>query len=146
MEAETLFGEGIGLFAVSRAAESRGGQTARRDYISRLLQSYDEAYQNAAEGSLPAKAQDSSAVRTEALRAALFFVALEDLVGRENFDRAMLRLSTATAGSEVDANQWRSALEATTGTDLAPVFRRWLNQTDVPEDFRSRYAQQRSAT
>jgi aminopeptidase N len=73
-------------------------------------------------------------------RAALFFVALEDVCGRDNLSAAFRYIVSARAGEETGYEEFRAALESASHRDLAEMFRRWLTQPGVPDDFRARYA------
>ena len=42
-------------------------------------------------------------------------------------------------GQEASYDSLRSALEESSGKNLAALFRVWLNQDGIPADFRSRY-------
>ena len=42
-------------------------------------------------------------------------------------------------GQEASFDSLRSALEEASGKNLAEVFRVWLNQKDIPQDFRDGY-------
>jgi hypothetical protein len=140
-ESEILLGRGMSLYAVTRAAAARGGAAARNAAVARLLSGYDLARQRGEDGQLLQLPADASPDRqtTYAYRAALFFVALEDGAGRENFDRALRRVLHAVGEQPIDADELRSAVEATTERDFAGVFRSWLNRPGVPDDFRKRY-------
>ena len=143
-DAETLFGRGLGLFAVVLAAEARGGQEARHLEIARLLGEYDRASMTAGKESLLQAPQESTPQQIEAnsRKAALFLAALDDLSGQNKFERAMLRLQTLMAGRGLylSLDDLRSALEASTGTPMADEFRLWLNHPGIPADFRARYS------
>ena len=141
-ESRILLGRGIGLFAVALAAEARGGASARQEQVGRLLRAYDRARREAADGPLlnvPINAA-RGLQSADAYRAALFFVALEDLAGRDHFAEALRRFWTDMADQELSAGELRSVLEAATGRDLADVFHTWLDRSGIPNDFRMRYA------
>jgi aminopeptidase N len=44
------------------------------------------------------------------------------------------------AGREIGSDELRSAMEAETGQNLAPLFHAWLDRPGIPADFRARYA------
>ncbi|HEY4581237.1 MAG TPA: hypothetical protein VIG89_09395 [Candidatus Acidoferrales bacterium] len=143
-EMETLLGPGLGLFGVALAAEARGGQQARHLEIVRLLADYDRARVPGDEGSLLRSPAESTPQQraADALKAALFLAALDDLAGQDNFERAVRRLQDAMAGRglSLSLDDLRSSLESTAGTAMASVFRLWLNRPGVPDDFRARYS------
>jgi hypothetical protein len=142
-EMETLLGPGLGQFAVALAAEAREGQPARRLEIVRLLADYDRARVPGDEGSLLRSPAESTPQQraADALKAALFLAALDDLAGQDNFERALQRLQVAMTGRGLSLalDDLRSSLETTAGTAMADVFRLWLNHPGVPDDFRARY-------
>jgi hypothetical protein len=144
-EMETLLGRGLGLFAVALAANDRGGQTARRSEIARLLAAYDRARVPGGEGSLLQPPAESTPQQRAAnsYKSALFLAALDDLAGQENFEAAIRRLQDAMAGRglSLSLDDLRSSLELSAGTALADVFRLWLNRPGIPDDFRARYGQ-----
>jgi aminopeptidase N len=43
------------------------------------------------------------------------------------------------AGESIGDAELRSALEAASGRDLAPMFREWRSLSDVPLEFRAKY-------
>jgi aminopeptidase N len=149
LETETLLGPGLGMFAVALAAEARGGQDARRLEIVRLLADYDRARVPGDDGSLLRSPAESTPQQraADALKAALFLAALDDLAGQDNFETAVRRLQDAMAGRglSLSLDDLRSALESTAGTAMADVFRLWLNRPGIPDDFRARYSQASAA-
>lgn len=143
-ESRILLGRGISLFAVALAAEARGGEAARRSQIARLYAAYQGSISRAGDQPLVNVPVDATLeqLSTDAYRAALFWAALEDLAGPDNFGRAMRRYWTATKDQPLEMDELRSALEAAAGRDFAPAFRTWLNRPGVPDDFRARYSAQ----
>jgi len=149
-DVETLLGPGLGMFSVALAAEARGGQEARRLEIVRLLADYDRARVPGDEGSLLRPPAESTPQQraADALKAALFLAALDDLAGQDNFERAVRRMQDAMAGRglSLSLDDLRSSLESTSGTAMADAFRLWLNRPGVPDDFRARYASPLAST
>ena len=143
-DVDTLFGRGLGLFAVALAAEARGGQPARRLEIVRLLAEYDGARVAGSDGSLlqPREQSTPQQLAANALKAALFLADLDDLAGQNKFEEAMRRLQIAIAGRglTLSLDDFRSSLETSTGNPMAGVFRQWLNNPGVPDGFRERYS------
>jgi len=137
-EEESLMGRGAGLFAVVLAAEERGGIPAREREIARLLAAYDRASAPSGQISLAA---DSARDRRlpGAFKNALFWAALEDLAGRQNFEHAVRRMVQARAGLDLSVDDLRAAIEWATGRDFYDTFRMWLDRPGIPENFRTRY-------
>src|SRR5712692_1455405 len=96
--AELLMGRGARLFALVVAAEARG-QDERRRTVELLLNRYDDSRRMAMDRALdepPAGYSPAERLST-GYRAALFFVALEDLCGRDNFRAALIDMIQAAA-------------------------------------------------
>ena len=139
--AELLMGRGARLFALVVAAEARG-QEERRRTVELLLKRYDDSRRLALDRALdgpPAGYSPAERLST-GYRAGLFFVALEDLCGRDNFRAALFDMIQARNGDDVGLADLRAAVEAASHRDLSELFRAWMNRPGVPEDFRTRYA------
>lgn len=139
-EAQILMGRGVGLFSLVVAAEARG-QDQRTRSIESLLENYDAARHIAADRRMlepPAGYSRAERIST-GYKAALFFVALEDLCGRENMRAAFRDIVQARANADVGYEELRAAVEAASGRDLAEMFRTWLIRPGIPEDIRNRY-------
>ena len=145
-EAQILMGRGVGMFGLVIAAEARGNSSQdlghRRLMIASLLDRYDRARSIASDKRLMESAAGYSRAEriSNGYRAALFFVALEDVCGRDNLREAFRYIVRARAGDETGYEEFRAALESVSHRDLAEMFRRWLIQPGVPDDFRARYA------
>jgi aminopeptidase N len=115
--------------------------------IASLLDRYDRARGLAPDKRLMESAAGYS--RTERIssgyRAALFFAALEDVCSRDSLSAAFRYIVRARAGDETGYEEFRAALESSSHRDLAEMFRRWLIQPGVPDDFRTRYARASNA-
>jgi aminopeptidase N len=72
-------------------------------------------------------------------KAALFFIALEDAYGQAPVRQGLKQVVAILGGKEVGYDDLRSALEQSTGKNLAEPFRTWLYNKGMPQDFRSRY-------
>jgi hypothetical protein len=149
-EAQTLIRDGLALFAVAEATGDREGDAGRRRYISLLVDALDRARANIAAPALPGGTKENATIvpplpRTPEERAvavykaALFFVAFEDLAGQQSLESAMHRLLRDMAGESIDDADLRSALETAGGRDLAAMFRTWRSFSDIPPDFRATY-------
>jgi hypothetical protein len=141
-EAQILMGRGAGLFAVTIAAEARGGVQERRRVVMELLRHYEEARAKAEDRPLiePATGYTREQRISSGYKAALFFVALEDAAGSERLRRSMRHLMRAMSGGDVGDEELRSAVEEETGRDFGEFFRTWLNHPGVPADFLQRYS------
>ena len=76
------------------------------------------------------------------VKAPLFYVALEDACGPAQMHTGLQQLVTTLRGQQASYDSLRSALEESSGKNLAGLFRVWLNDRDVPQDFRNRYESQ----
>jgi Peptidase family M1 domain len=134
-------GEGLPEYATIVIDEARNGAAARRERIQTYVREYDEARKNADEKPLGiTMLTDPPAERRIALaKAALFFVALEDECGAEAMRNGLKQMVELLRGQEVSYDSLRSALEEASGKNLAELFRVWLNQKGIPQDFRERY-------
>ncbi|MBZ5695489.1 MAG: hypothetical protein LAN36_09000 [Acidobacteriia bacterium] len=134
-------GEGLPEYATIVVDEAHSGPDGRRRRIVQYLRRYDEARSNVAEIPLGTTLLDSPAAqrRIALAKAPLFFVALEDACGEAPFRAGLAHLLVVLRGQEVDYNALRSALEQSTSRNLGSMFRLWLNNKGIPDDFRSRY-------
>jgi len=140
-EAELLLGRGMALCASILATEARGGPASRQQRVAQFIATYDR--DNSADkkpGFGPASDYGREEIRAKSFKAALFLVSLEDVAGAEKFNRAIRRILRVMAGREIGSDELRSAMEAETGQNLAPMFHAWLDHPGVPENFRTRYA------
>jgi hypothetical protein len=141
--AYAALGMGLGLpdYATIVIDEARNGDAARRQRILKFLRAYDEACKQAAESPLGVtKMTDPSPLRRIArAKAPLFYVALEDSYGEAAVRTGLKNLVSLLRGQEVGYDDLRSALEQSTGKNLAEPFRVWLYGKGVPADFRTRY-------
>jgi len=145
-EAQILMGRGVGLFGLVIAAESRGGDQ-RRSMVASLVDRYDAARAAAPDKRLmepPAGYSRAERIST-GYRAALFFVALEDVCGHNNLRTAFRDILHDRSGSDTGYEELRAAAESASGKDLAEMFRKWLVEPGIPEDFRGRYQKASSA-
>jgi hypothetical protein len=145
-EAQILMGRGAGLFGLVIAAEGRGPDQ-RRGMVASLIDRYEEARAAAPDKRLmepPAGYSRAERIST-GYRAALFFVALEDLCGRDNMRTALREIIQDRAGSDTSYVDLLAATESASGKDLAEMFRTWLVQPGIPDDFRARYQKSSNA-
>jgi hypothetical protein len=141
-EAQILMGRGVGLFALVVAAEARGPDQRRR-MIASLLERYDRTRATAPDQRLmeePPFGYSRAQRISSGYRAALFLVELEDVCGHDRMRAAFREIVRARAGDEAGYQELRASAESASGRDLAGLFRRWLIQPGVPDEFRGRYA------
>jgi hypothetical protein len=140
-ETQILMGRGVGLFGLIVAAERRSPDERRR-MVALLLERYDESRRVTPDRQLlePPVGYSRAERISTGYRAALFFVALEDLCGRDNLSAAFQEIVRARGGDVVADEELRAATESTARLDLAQMFRAWLNHPGIPDDFRVRYS------
>jgi hypothetical protein len=140
-DAAVGLGEGLPEYATIVVDEARNGPSARRKRIEKYLAEYDEARKGGAEKALGiTMLNDLPAQRRIALaKAPLFFVALEDACGADAMQNGLKHMVDVLRGQEASYDSLRSALEESSGKNLAELFRVWLNDDGIPADFRSRY-------
>jgi hypothetical protein len=145
-KAQILMGSGVGLFSLVIAAEARG-QDQRGRMIGSLLERYDAARRIAADHRLlePPSGYSRAERISTGYKAALFFVALEDLCGHDQLRAAFRDIVRARANSDVGYEDLRAAVESASRRDLAGMFRAWLIRPGIPDDFRARYGNPRGA-
>jgi hypothetical protein len=134
-------GEGLPEYATVVLDEARSGADARRKRVTEYLRAYDEASKAATEAPLGAVLMgDAIGPRHIALaKAPLFFVALEDACGEAPMRAGLAHLIALQRGQEAGYAELRAALEESSNRNLAAMFRLWLNEKGIPEDFRQRY-------
>ncbi|HYL46052.1 MAG TPA: hypothetical protein VEU52_03410 [Candidatus Limnocylindrales bacterium] len=134
--------EGLPEYATIVIDEARGGEAARRQRILEFLKRYDESLKMAVEKPLGLTlATDPLEQRRIALaKAPLFYIALEDSSGEAAVRSGLKNLLALLRGQEAGYDDMRSALEQSTGKNLAETFRRWLYVKGIPKDFLDRYA------
>ena len=140
-ESSIGIGEGLPAYATIVIDEACNGPPGRRRRVMEYLRRYDEARTRAEEKPLAVTMlTDPIGPRRIALaKAPLFYVALEDVCGPAEVRRGLAHLVALMRGQEVDYKDLRSALEESTNRDLGQMFRFWLNQKGIPQDFRDRY-------
>jgi hypothetical protein len=134
-------GEGLPEYATIVAEEAQKGEAGRRSRVSSYLREYDEAKKNAEEIPLGTTSRTDSPEqqRIAEAKAALFFVAVEDACGEKQMRDGLKELIALLRGQEVDYDVLRAELERSSGKKLADLFRVWLNDKGIPDDFRARY-------
>lgn len=134
-------GEGLPEYATIVLDEARSGADGRRKRVAEYLRRYDDASKDAPETPLgEVMIGDAVGPRRIALaKAPLFFVALEDACGEEPMRTGLAHLLASERGLEAGYADLRAALEQSSNRDLARMFRLWLNEKGIPQDFRDRY-------
>lgn len=134
-------GEGLPEYATIVMAEAREGEAGRKERVEKYLAAYDAASRTAGETPLGlARESDSVEVKQIArAKAPLFYAALEDAYGEKPVRAGLRQMVTLMRGQEAGIDVMRSALEQSTGKNLAAVFREWLYGKGIPADFRARY-------
>jgi peptidase M1-like protein len=135
-------GEGLPDYASIVIDEARKGDAARSQRVIALLRAYDAASTKAVEVPLGvAKMSDPPEQHAISLaKAPLFFIALENHCGEAPVRKGLSNVVSLLRGQEVGYNEIRSAIEQTSGKDLAEFFRTWLYEKGIPKDFRAKYA------
>ncbi len=133
--------EGLPEYATIVVEEARQGPAGRRLRILEYLRQYNEARTRAAETPLGMTTlTDPIGPRQIALaKAPLFYVTLEDTCGELEVRKGLARLVALLSGQEVDYSDLRAALEQSTHRNLGQIFRIWLNDKGLPQDFLDRY-------
>ncbi len=139
-EAQILMGRGVGFFGLVIIAESRGPDERSR-MVASLISRYDQARALEPDKRLMEPPVGYSRIEriSTGYRAALFFVALEDLCGHDNLRTALRDIIHVRAGNQTSYEELRSATETASRKNLAEMFRRWLIEPGIPEEFRARY-------
>jgi len=140
-DASIGIGEGLPEYATIVIEEARNGEAGRRRRILEYLHRYNDARMRSNETPLGiALLTDPLGPRRIALaKAPLFYIALEDVCGKIEVRRGLARVLGLLRGQTVDYNVLRSVLEQSTNRTLAQMFRIWLNDKGLPQDFLERY-------
>lgn len=135
-------GEGLPEYAVMVVEEARDGAAGRQRRVLRYLNEYDAAAKETPEKPLGAIAMsDPAAARRMGLaKAALFYAALEDACGPGPMRTGLAQMVARLRGRDTGYDALRSALEESSGRNLAELFRVWVNGKGIPKEFRERYA------
>jgi len=134
-------GEGLPEYATIVVEEARNGSAGRRRRILEFLRRYNEARTRADETPLgmTTLADPIGPRRIALAKAPLFYVTLEDTCGELEVRKGLARLVALLNGQEVDYGDLRAALEQSTNRNLAQLFRTWLNDKGLPQEFLDRY-------
>jgi len=132
-------------YAQEVVRESHGQPAERRAYLAERIRTFEGLLAGSKETPIISLLRPIPAAQLEPARikALLFLFAIDEKVGSQKIRRAMQRVAQAMRGSTYSWNELRSALEAESGQDLGEMFRTWLTEPGIPEDFRARYASQK---
>lgn len=134
-------GEGLPEYASIVTDEARGGPLARRQRIYEYLRRYDSLVKYSDEIPIAATtfASPLAQRRIALAKAPLFYIELEDACGEAPVRAGLAHMVGSMRGQEVDYSVLRAVLEESTGRELGKVFREWLQQKGIPQNFRARY-------
>jgi hypothetical protein len=132
---------GLAAYAQQLARDAQGASQDRAAFLAREIQRFDTLLGGATDTPIISLRADASGAQLRPARqkAILFLFALEEKVGKEKLLAAVKRTVQALRGSTYGWSEMRSALEAESGQDLSELFRRWLTEPGIPDDFRKRY-------
>jgi len=118
-------------FAAALAREISSGAQVRSEIMQRAL------------GQVPAHAsrQSNSDPGVSRAKSLLFFYALRDRVGPDNFQKAVQHMLSARQARGFDITDLISAIEEASHQSVGPFVREWIKRPGVPEDFRAMYSQ-----
>jgi len=134
-------GEGLPEYATIVVEEARNGSAGRRRRVLEYLRRYNEARSRADETPLGVTTLNDpiGPLRIALAKAPLFYVNLEDVCGELEVRNGLARLVALLNGQEVDYSDLRAALEQSTNRNLGQLFRIWLNDKGLPQEFLDRY-------
>lgn len=149
-----VIGIGYGLAGYASIAidEQRGGDAARQKRILQFLERYDDGVKQLAGKQIDGKPLVEETIivtspsdpfeqrRISLAKAPLFYAALEDAAGPQSVRAALAQVVKTLRGQQVTFDDIRSAIESASGKNLAGLFRAWLFNPGIPQDFRARYA------
>ena len=117
-------------FAAALARETSAGSHVHSEIIQRALEQVP----------VHASRESNDDPVISRAKGLLFFYALRDRVGSENFQKAMQHMLFARQGRGFDITDLISALEEQSHQSIGPFVRQWLKQPGVPADFRALYS------
>jgi hypothetical protein len=116
-------------FASAVGQEAIDGPTSRTETIRRALRMIPK-------NSVARKTEDEIVLRAKSF---LFFYALQERYGQENFRRAISHMLSARQGRGFDLDDLIAAFEQETHQNVAEFVRLWMKHPGVPDEFRARY-------
>lgn len=143
---ERFLGPSLANYAVSAWHDARDGEAGRRTRIAGLMRAFDAQQAASAQTASSATGTNTAtakAPRPEAMsreKASLFLAALDDECGASRVHQGLAYSLTTLRGREYGYDDLRAGLHAQGCEHLGPVFREWLNQPGIPDEFRNRYA------
>jgi hypothetical protein len=119
-------------FAASVGREAVEGPAVREETIRRILRVIPQKSQKVE----PRKAEEPAVLRAKSL---LFFYALQERYGQENFGKALRHMLEARRERGFNLDDLISAFEQETHQNVAEFVRLWMKHPGVPDDFRARH-------
>jgi hypothetical protein len=119
-------------FAASAGREAVEGPTVREETIRRILRVVPPKPQKVE----PHKVEDPAVLRAKSL---LFFYALQERYGQDNFGKALRHMLEARHGRGFNLDDLISAFEQETHQNVAEFVRLWMKHPGVPDEFRARH-------
>lgn len=119
-------------YAASVGREAVQGPAVREETIRRILRVIPPKPQKAE----PHKTEDPAVLRAKSL---LFFYALQERYGQENFGKALRHMLEARRGRGFNLDDLISAFEQETHQNVAEFVRQWMKHPGVPDEFRARH-------
>lgn len=133
--------DALATLAAVSAREARGDPMDWHRYVSDLMTDFDKSRVTFKEKTIPSlRFEDAEEIKTQAdKKTSLMLLALRQEVSPATLHRAIRHMLQSLRGSTYGWVDFRAAVEAESGRDLGEFFRKWLNETGIPEEFRKRY-------
>ena len=116
-------------YAASVGREAVEGPAIREETIRHILSVIPKTPE-------PSKTEEPAVLRAKCL---LFFYALQERYGQENFGKALRHMLEARRGRGFNLSDLISALEQETHQNVAEFVRLWVKHPGVPGEFRARH-------
>jgi hypothetical protein len=125
-------------YAASVGREAVEGPAVREETIRRILRAIPQKTQKIE----PRKVENPAVLRAKSL---LFFYALQERYGQENFGKALRHMLEARRGHGFNLSDLISAFEQETHQNVAEFVRLWMKHPGVPDEFRAHHEDAASA-
>jgi hypothetical protein len=116
-------------YAASVGREAVEGPAIREETLRRILRVIPKTLE-------PHKTEEPAVLRAKSL---LFFYALQERYGQENFGKALRHMLEARRERGFDLSDLISAFEQETHQNVAEFVRLWMKHPGVPDEFRARH-------